>query len=171
MSSIVYRATETASAVYIERIAELTKARTEAGTAFLTRHGFPENTNFWGTERTFTGLDLRPDSPPSGWRIDSREGVLMPDKRTKKGKEIAKEMAAIPFQNQREALPGGMPQVATAKDMNSFLQPGSSVIDGRLYVTWPAPLRQADANNIDPQVWEQIPLSSYYLAQEKANDT
>lgn len=169
MTQIVYRATETASAAYIERTTELTKARQEAGAMFLERHGFPDNTKFWGTDRAFTGLDLRPDSPPSGWRIDSREGVLMPAKRTKEGKQIAQEMAEIPYQNPRRELPGGMPEVGFSSD-KSFMRPGATVIGGRLYATWPAPLHERDAAHIDTTVWEQISLSSYYLVKEKTND-
>ncbi|WP_435111628.1 hypothetical protein [Nocardiopsis synnemataformans] len=165
---IVYRAREDASGAYIARVEKLKADREEAIAAFLSRHGFPEGTPMWGNDRATTGVMYRVDQAPVGWRILREDpGVLVPARRTVAGREIARQLSAIPFSDRRKELPGSMPDIASNRDHTFFISPGSGVYGGHLYVYWSDELDERDAGRIDPSVWERVPLSIYYLAVEQ----
>lgn len=116
------------------------------------------------------------DAVPDGWRISATGSrMLTPDRRSRGGKTAAKKLRALRVPDPRGELPGGMPGEVLDWKRRRFHVAGLAFADGALYVSYQAPrLPEEYAAHIDPNVWEQVPLSAYDAAtkqQEAATGT
>jgi hypothetical protein len=109
------------------------------------------------------------DDAPEGWRRNKR-GRIVPDKRTRAGKQIAAEIEAIhksPLGTLAGRLPG-MPEHTISGDR--WLSPGIFLHDGAVYVHWEArPVsnaRTSEFDEVDTAIWSELKLSEFYAAKE-----
>lgn len=167
MPKVVYRATPAASADHHAAYTDALAARNTERTAFLKRHGLDPQTPAYALEEgagNIVAFQYK-GTPPAGWRIDRKiPGAIVPNARTKKGKQIAQEMAAIPHANPRRLLPGGMPDRCVAGHI--LMDPSVEMVGDHLFVGWSRALPGPTTARLDPNVWESVPLWSYYLARE-----
>ena len=124
----------------------------------------------------FAGLAIPVgEKPPAGWRMTARYAV--PDKRVKAGKQIEAALAGVKHPGDPLLKLIGMPPDAESR--GGFSSPAVRLLEERtaLYVAWSVDpvgrqsfLGSRDrAGVIDPDRWERIPLSAYYLAVEQAD--
>ncbi|MFI6496840.1 hypothetical protein [Nonomuraea typhae] len=103
----------------------------------------------------FAGADI-----PAGWRADYQFGnAIIPNKRTKIGKQIAKRFEELHTPNPRALV--GMP--GTDVELGRWAECGLREMDGALFVTWPRPI---DEKRIDLDRWERVKLSEFYATVE-----
>lgn len=118
-------------------------------------------------------VGLRGDeSPGSAWRkaVRANIAVWVPDKRTKAGKALAKEIDALAVTHMKDVP--GMPDMAMVE--NRWCTPGLFVHEGVAYVHWSCsfavveadPSRGWSKTEFDPSKWERIMRSELYAAQE-----
>lgn len=171
MPEIVYRATETATSIYETTYKQALEARKAAIAEFLGAHGFDPDTSVYAhDEGTGRVIGVRHDGPaPAGWRIDRQHpGSIVPALRTRHGKSIDKDMAKIPHAYARRMLTGGMPDRCIAGRV--LMHPSVETLGDHLYVGWPRELPEKTETRIDGTVWQEIPLSVYHLARERAQE-
>lgn len=162
---VVYRSTQEAAQQWSAKVDALEAEARIAFADFRERYRIGPEPKFWGTTDVILGITWSGSKPPKGWRFDPYEdGVAVPDRRSRTGKQAARDLAEIPVRDSRRFLPGGMP--ASWFTGLSLMQPGVALMLGRLYVKWPRPLE--DAPHIDPEVWEQVSLAEYYQVRETA---
>ena len=81
----------------LNELRELRQQHADRLNTFLEQHS-PEQRQGWGLDNgDIQGVRADPDNPPPGWRQLKRErrGWLSPDRRTKHGKKLAREMHQI----------------------------------------------------------------------------
>lgn len=110
------------------------------------------------------------DGPPDGWRHDRQIEMLLPDKRSKLGKQYARDMAALATApNVRDAL-RGMPVLVHGRSTGQGAKVWTSGVgmtpDGAVECAWGC---HVPASDVDPEVWTKIPLSQYH-AEMEANE-
>lgn len=127
-------------------------------------------------EHHVVGVRYSDGDIPDGWRVSAdKPDMIIPDRRTRDGKAVAKTLGALRIPDPRDDLPGGMPGEVMDWDRASLLVAGLTFAADALYVTFQAPrMPEEYAEHIDPDIWEQVPLSVYYAAveqQEVAGET
>ncbi|WP_304452856.1 hypothetical protein [Nocardiopsis sp. YSL2] len=172
MVEVVYRATKAATSIYSTALKQAVEDRKAALAAFLDKQGCHPDTEVYahdeGTGRVIGVRNSHPDATPYGWRVDRRHpDAIVPNLRTKHGKKIDEQLAGIPHANGRRLLPGEMPDHCLAGHV--LMHPSVEVLGGHLYVGWPKELPDKIATQLGlGVVWEEVPLSTYYLAREAA---
>lgn len=115
-----------------------------------------------------TGYD-EPDrsvKAPAGWRRDSATGFIMPNQRSKAGKEIAADLNSISY---RPPAKPGLPSLVWGEGFMG--QMGMHKLGGDWYAYVTVPLgdrtpEQTRLSEVDPDLWEPTKLSAYYAALE-----
>lgn len=171
MPEAVYRATPVATAVYDSTYDVALQKRKEAIEKFLAKHDLPRDTDTYALdEGTGTVVGIRRDGTiPQGWRTDRKQPeALVPNRRTKPGKQIAEDLAAIPHANARKILPGNMPEYCITNHV--LMHCSIEHLQGTLFVGWTRKLPAHIDGLLDKTVWQQVPLSAYHLAREETPD-
>lgn len=167
MPFTVYRATRDVTVAYTTDYERALEKRREAIERFLDRNCLPQDTGMYARDEgtgKIHGIS-RGSTIPTGWRVAPQQPeVILPDRRTKIGRQISEELAAIPHANGRRLLPGRMPDHCVTE--RTLMHPSVEVFDGRLFVGWPRALPDKINNLLASTVWEQVPLSTYHLAKE-----
>lgn len=119
----------------------------------------------------------RPYIIPDGWMLkDPSRGEprIVPKRNSKAGKELYAALhCGEKFPTYLAAF-GGMPEVAMVKeDPHTWFHPAWMIWldEGEMFVTWNCDPDRSDGGwskvtEVDPKVWERIPLSEYYAALE-----
>jgi hypothetical protein len=100
---------------------------------------------------------------PRNWRVH-KGAHLVPDCRSREGKELATRLQALRFPDPR-SLPG-MPSQGPAVGSGLWITPIIRKIGEAIYVSWSQPVRHP----VDLNLWEQIKLSEYYRAIESSEE-
>lgn len=111
------------------------------------------------------------DEPPVGWRYDRKQGMVVPRRGTKAGKEIAAKLDELVPPDPREALPG-MPTWFIAPVDNGYaaIRAGLREYDGTVIATWEAPFEVVESHKVDLSVWDRWKLSEYYALLESIDE-
>lgn len=107
------------------------------------------------------GVSRDGDEIPEHWRYDQRKNCLVPRRSTKPGRAIAARLGSLRRPDPRALK--GMPNRTFAADGSSLLTSGVDEIDGAVYVTWGAAIRERE---VDLNLWEPVKLSEYYTVLE-----
>lgn len=173
MPEVVYRSTHPEALTHWEKTSsdEAHAAWREQVNTVIADLGFPGRR--FATSKSWRGVKpIGIEHPtdqhiPEGWRRDrDLPEAIVPDRRTKTGKQIGKRLDALPAPNPRAGMPGGMPGVAFSARGHEFLRCGLGRYGDAVYVSWSSELSEKDTSRIDPAVWEQAKLSEYYAAIE-----
>lgn len=120
----------------------------------------------FGGGRLVTGLKGE-DSPGEGWRLDAKEHIWVPDRRTTAGKEHAERLSSLSL-----SLPEfpGMPDLVLTRYSHV---PGFQMFDGEVWATWactPDLVAKGGWSKVelDPSIWTERALSEYYSREEAA---
>jgi len=132
---------------YLEATRDMRPVQNEGCNAVV-RVGFSHDRHVIG----YTNPDN--EDPPHGWRVQAKDGLLVPNKRLKLGKELHKSLPS--FAGPR--LPG-MPRQGM-HDLRWFV-PAVNLWDGVLWVHWNGPIE-----DVDPTYWRDRKLSEYHAAKE-----
>jgi hypothetical protein len=124
---------------------------------------------FLGSLR-MVGLPCRGDGGPEGWRHDRTvKEMLVPDKRTKLGKQYARDMDAIRVApNVRDSLTG-MPVTVHGRSLvpgtNRIYTSGVRLIADETGVecTWDCAV---PPDQLDASIWQRVPLSQFHAEME-----
>ncbi|GIH76161.1 hypothetical protein [Planobispora longispora] len=122
------------------------------------------------TDQRILGVEHLPEHGPipEGWKLDRvTENAIVPDRRRRVGREIHRQLSELNMPDPRTALTGGMPSMAWDIETNAHYWPGVRLMAGALYVRWrcdPEAIEQRD--QINPEVWERVPLSEFYRIVE-----
>jgi hypothetical protein len=119
----------------------------------------------WGRMMVGISLDGRADEVPDGWRLDPRQGFLVPRRNTRRGKTIVEALGKVRMANPRDDLPG-MPSLHWAG--RSFAWPAVEFHGEAMYVVWGG--GGPPAEEIDSDVWERVRLSEWYAMVERYVD-
>lgn len=95
-----------------------------------------------------------------GWRLDRKRWMLVPFKKTARGKIIGKAMEGLHTPDPRTDLKG-MPSWALIGI--AICHPGVQPHDGALYMIWSG---EGPNEGIDATIWEPVKLSEWYAIQE-----
>lgn len=115
----------------------------------------------------FDGLTVPDGDLPTGWRIERRVGMMVPDKRTPEGKEFARQMSALSDSPKLTLL--GMPMdVRGPGDSSGRFRRyscGVEEIGEALEVTWDVAV---PSESVDFEIWVKVPLSQWHAEREAA---
>ena len=130
--------------------------------------------SFPGMSTLVTGLSHERGMPiPEGWRLASRRrDLIVPDKRTRTGKELAKRLSRLrsPAPLHHDGLP------VTAEYSIEFgrlmlVATRTRVVGDDVFAYWEDVPADLDLSKVDPQLWEPVRLSVYYAAVESVETT
>jgi hypothetical protein len=127
-----------------------------------------QHPGFGGTERWIGVSSVHGDyrDPPEGWRYDRKHGHLMPLKKTKEGREIAKVIDATTApETMRKRLPGMPGHLWSGRHGLHTYMPGIQRMGDAIYVTWSVELI-AKEDGYDPKLWKRVKLSEYHALRE-----
>lgn len=143
------------AAVFDRAINAFLEAHAPAGAKAMT-------VDTWGAQK-LAGITVVGDAgkPPSGWRLDRKNWILVPFRSTVAGKRVSEALDAVVLPDVRAELPG-MP----SWDLHNIAvrHPGIEIHDGAMYVLWGG----GPPEGVDPDIWEPVPLSEYYAVKEAA---
>lgn len=126
------------------------------------RHGRQRRS---GSSLWFVGLDGE-TKPDVGWRFSG--GTWVADKRTKAGKALAGEIAALEVTSLGR-LPG-IPLVIISVEDGMWHDPGIRCIDGVVWVSYGCSAEEVErGKGVDSVLWDRVKASEYYAAIESAD--
>lgn len=153
---------------YVGHVTDVRQRREAMGDRYgrrlmLNRLGFGHGTRVVGFERLATderGTLVGPDGelrvPSDRWAT-----TVVPNMRRKAGKDLAVELGTL--DQPGPSLPG-MPGFALVG--NRVISPALFEHDGVMYALWDAPIQDSRSGEVDAGIWEAIPLSRFYAADE-----
>lgn len=161
------KAVLTAWEEYRERTEQVMAARLRFAESFGKETGFVRRDG-WGSDTRMVGLPgTETEVPPDGWRWSPQEGHLVPNLRTRLGRDIRVEMSLLGLEGPR--LPG-MPQ--SILRVTAIYSPALFRHDGAIYAGWDTEPQTTEkgeephADKVDLGLWRTIPLSVFYEARE-----
>lgn len=165
---VVYRSSHPDVLAHWNRQPEFHMAWQKKVADALTELGFEMTSRFLVSGRDLAGVAWPSDAElPDGWRRDRKMSeAIVPDRRLSAGRKAAAVLDEVRQPDPRDDLPGGMPSEAFASMSRLF--PGIAELGGFIVVTWSKNLDAGDAERIDPEVWERVPLSRYWAMREAA---
>lgn len=97
---------------------------------------------------------------PDGWRLDRKHWILLPYRKTPRGKKIAAAMEALQWRDHRSDLIGMPSHLFTGW---AWCVPGIEMHDGAMFAIWPD---EGPTEGIDLAIWEPVKLSEWYAMIE-----
>lgn len=124
------------------------------------------------TDTHILGVEHLAGEIPAGWRRDRQTSMaIVPNRRTKAGAEVGRQLDRLTMPDPRLILIGGMPHMVWPDDEVRTYWPGRRLLDGAVWVTWGCdPEKSGRTVTIDPEVWQRMKLSEYYAAVEAAEE-
>lgn len=128
----------------------------------------------WGYGR-FAGVGLpEGERVPAGWRIAKH--CLVPDKRTRAGREMRERLDAVEHPGSLNGKLPGMPADALNGMSGYIVSPDVRVLGECVYAEWSTDPERAEASfssqstAVDHDLWERVRLSEYYAAREAEDE-
>lgn len=132
----------------------------------------------WSVRHSYDGLWIygyehsgEPDyQPPAGWRKEASTGLYRPALRSKLGKEHDAKLSAYNYKYPKYP---GLPRIIWGEGwMGTWTL---EHLGGRGFATISTPLGertddQTRLSEVDWNLWERVPLSTYHLAKENHHD-
>jgi hypothetical protein len=170
----VYRTSDQEAVAKFRNFEKALSGWDRACRAFASEH--TRNANFYSSSMlgqvTMWGLACPDGGPPLGWRHDRRiRSMLVPDKRSKLGKQYARDMAALAKSPRLGDALRGMPAIVHGRSTgqgSKIWAPGVLLTpDGVLECTWDCEVPPGD---VDFGIWAKIPLSQYHAEIERKEE-
>lgn len=165
----VYRTRLPEALETFDRYREAHREWREKVAAFCEKHS--DTPKFWHNSflhhEYFIGLVAPKDGKLApGWRIERKNGMMVPAKRTPEGKALAAEMRKI--DTGPVLTLGGMPQESSVEYSDGsgrgrIYTFGVKRGDDYLEVSWAVPVPQ---DKVDFEIWEKVPLSQWHAERE-----
>ena len=113
-------------------------------------------------------MDSRHEELPAGWRRDGSSNRGVPAKRTPEGKEIAKEVDGLTLAGNH--YPGSPRILHTdmVDGQGNVIFPRVEQVGEEYFLTLSLTPEDSDRSRMDPERWEPVKLSAYFLAVEEA---